>query len=127
MKKRFKTREALLQDTINYYWGKPERLCISSINPSTCQYQPSETSDGCAIGRLVSLKTAKILDYRNYDITLPTQFAKLPKWLQNLGYDFLGTLQLLHDGEHFAKRDKNAVNRHMAQFVDVTKITFPEI
>lgn len=124
--KKFKTKEELLQDSINYYWGKPERRCLKEGSNHSCQYAPSETSLGCAIGRVIPIKLAKELDIKSNGVATDTVFNKLPKWLQGFGQNFLIKLQTLHDSSYFSNSDEKRINLVMREFVDMTKITFPE-
>lgn len=97
-----KTRRAIvLQDTIQYYSQDPEgRRCK---NNDWCFYSPKtvgkeETSEGCAIGRLLSPKLQEELD-KNYKGSgmKDSIFSILPQEIQDLGQDFLWRLQSLHD------------------------------
>lgn len=124
--KEFTTREEILQDAINYYWGKPERKCVD-LGTARCQYEPSATSEGCAIGRLVDLETAKMLDMLNCSIDVDVQFEKLPEWLKKMGQDFLFALQSIHDGSKLAKCDEYEIKKHMRRYVDISKIVFPSV
>lgn len=123
--KKFKTREEILQNAIDYYWGKPERKCLSKIG-STCIYSPSDTSMGCAIGRLVSKKVAVKLDELGSSVGNLEIFELLPEWLKAMGQDFLHSLQSLHDMSTFVIKDESCVRRKMFDFVDMDKIVFPE-
>ncbi len=117
------SRIAVLNDAINYYWGKPERRCANNFG--TCQYKPSDTSEGCAIGRLIPLKLAESLpqgDGVNRDVV----FNKLPKRIQKLGVNFLSALQSLHDGSNFENMNETTVIHRMKDYVNVNKIVFPE-
>ncbi len=124
--RKFKTREELLQDTINYYWGKPERRCIDEME-GKCQYKSSKTSAGCAIGRLVPHRLAVKLSKSNKPVTHDEIFYALPKWLSKMGKGFLYHLQNLHDDKHFVNCDKTWVIITMEDHVDMSKIVFPEI
>ena len=122
-KKEFKTREEVLQDSINYFWGRPERRCVNIYG---CSYTPSRESEGCAIGRLVELEVAEKLAKTNDPINKPKQMNLLPKWLGDMGVEFLDCLQTLHDMNAFEKKDIDYVQTLVAAYVDMGKITFPE-
>jgi hypothetical protein len=124
VKKKFKTREEFLQDNLNYFWGKPERQCKDGKG---CFYSPKRESEGCAIGRHLSLKLANKLDAaEDTEVANDDIFNYLPKWMQALGQDFLVGIQELHDSEVFVEKREIRVNSYMNSFVDMSKITFPE-
>jgi hypothetical protein len=125
MKKQFETREALVQDALDYYWGKPERQCLVKGSEKLCSYTPSETSEGCAIGRLVELEVAEKLQKTNHSIN-GSLFVLLPEWLQVMGLHFLTNLQQLHDGRFFVNKHKDGVIRNLKDHVDFSQIKFPE-
>jgi hypothetical protein len=126
-KKSFKTREEVLQDTLNYFWGKPERKCEDESSGS-CVYSPNGESEGCAVGRYLSLKLANELDGTPFTVGVSNAqvFKKLPKWMQALGQPFWVEMQILHDNSYFALKDKWFVTNHLGKYVDMSKITFPE-
>lgn len=126
MKKQFETREALLQDALDYYWGKPERQCLMKGSTNICSYVASDTSEGCAIGRLVDESTAKELQETNESLEAFYQFNLLPDWLKNMGGQFLRRIQVLHDSQHFAKKDKEEIIFQLNPHIDFSKIKFPE-
>ena len=121
--KQFKTREEVLQDAIDYYWGKPERKCVDDTK-GNCQYMPSTTSEGCAIGRLLPEDIVDKLppDAGVYDERVWTH---LPEWLKAMGQEFLKDLQVLHDLSKFALKYERDVADRMETHVDMSKITFP--
>ena len=112
----------VLNDAIQYYWGKPERRCVS-INGG-CQYKPSETSEGCAVGRLLPLDVAESLQ-QDGEVSDNRVFSLLPSNVQDLGQDFLQGLQVLHDSEYFTKCNRDCICTVMSQFVDENQIIFP--
>jgi len=131
--KEFKTREEFLQDTINYYWGRPDRTCgieEPHYKGLICQYAPvHNNTEGCAIGRVLPLELCKELDENNDPVTAHNVFKALPKWMQDLGNDFLGSIQLCHDLRVFEMKDKQRTMSYFAanrERVDFTKITFPD-
>lgn len=121
--KQFKTREEILQDAINYYWGKPERKCVDDTK-GNCQYMPSMTSEGCAIGRLLPEDIVDKLppDAGVYDERV---WIHLPEWLKAMGQEFLKDLQILHDLSKFALKYERDVTDRMEIHVDMGKIVFP--
>jgi hypothetical protein len=123
--KEFSTRLEFAQDTINYYWGRPERQNVDSKNQ--CQYEPVRNeSDGCAIGRHLPNLLCNELD-RMDDPTVNTNevFDKLPEWMKALGKDFLRAIQLIHDGNAFQNKNKLFVGT-LAPYLDIQKITYPD-
>jgi hypothetical protein len=126
-KKKFNTREDALQDTLNYFWGRPELKC-ENLAKNTCLYSPTGKSEGCAVGRHLPIKLANKLDtfYDFNGVENDMVFNKLPKWMQSLGQDFWRSLQTLHDNDVFVKKDKNFVRERMKKYLDMNKITFPE-
>jgi hypothetical protein len=125
MKKQFETREALLQDALDYYWGKPERQCLVKGYDTMCSYTPSETSEGCAIGRLVELDVAEKLQETNSTIN-GSLFPLLPEWLQAMGHNFLYALQTCHDKGHFKHKAEETIRRYLGVYVNFSQIKFPE-
>ena len=125
--KQFNTREELLQDAIDYYWGRPERKCINENR--VCVYSPREgsKSEGCAIGRLLPPALANKLD--NYPgatgVSNIDVFLDLPNWMQDLGQEFLSELQSLHDSSYFSNKDVDSIHQLMCDYVTVDNIVFP--
>jgi hypothetical protein len=125
MKQQFETREELVQDAINYYWGKPERQCFVKGSTTMCSYLPSETSEGCAIGRLVELEVAKKLEKENKALD-EDSFNLLPQWLKKMGQGFLMNIQMIHDEKILANKNKETVIENLENYVDFDLIKFPE-
>jgi hypothetical protein len=128
--KTFSTREEVLQDTINYYWGKPERKCVEL---GVCKYPPVGESEGCAVGRLVPREIADKLDERGSSISDEVQFNLLPEWMKEMGHQFWYKLQRMHDDGLLAKQDSAEVEKIVSNLcvdtnicIDMSKITFPE-
>lgn len=125
------TNEELLQDTINYYWGHPERQCKS--DKGTCSYSPitankEATSEGCAIGRLLpeELKDKFDKEFSGSSID-EMMFELLPEELKHHEFDFLEGLQRLHDDGTLLRKDKIHVKTFCRNFnLNADKITFPE-
>lgn len=119
----FNTREEVLQEAINYYWGKPERRCVDLEDK--CVYHPSNTSDGCAIGRYIdpeiacNLPSARVGNAQVLEVT--------PVWLKDMGVDFLEALQHAHDSRRiFSEKGIKKLRELMELYVDFELITFPE-
>lgn len=98
-----KKRLELLEDTVKYYSVSPvDRRCTDG---GTCNYHPAtlgmqETSEGCAVGRLLSRRMAARFDsYGEKSVT--ELFVDLPKKLQKYGGAFLQNLQSFHDTDHY--------------------------
>ena len=92
-----KRRKAVLDDAIAYF-NKNTR---SFNEQGNCCYQPTPTSQGCAVGRLIADKElCKTLDanLENTGVGVTRVFNKLPIEVQELGESFLTDLQSLHDG-----------------------------
>ncbi|MBP6566102.1 MAG: hypothetical protein KA270_02980 [Saprospiraceae bacterium] len=129
--KEFNTQIELLNDTIQYYWGKPERKSFNDIG--LCSYYPGKNeinhTNGCAIGRLISDDLAiKLDDMGMIDSTAiynDAIFYKLPDWLKKLGKHFLEDLQQLHDNDHLILCNKDMVIMIMKIHVNPDEIIFP--
>lgn len=115
------TRIEVLNDTIKYFWGSKERQCVAN---GTCQYKATETSEGCAIGRLLTPELAASLD-QNLGVVNDKIFNKLPLSLQSLGQDFLSMLQDLHDTAELLYENTEMVYARTQPFVDTNQIIFP--
>jgi hypothetical protein len=96
-------REEFLTDMLEYYSVDPiARRCKNSAGK--CVYSPiSPGSEGCAIGRHLPERLSAELDdkYRvsNNSVCNVEIFRQLPKWMQELGMNFLGDMQALHDDD----------------------------
>lgn len=119
--KKFETKIDLLNDTIAYFWGRPERQCVSG---GSCQYSATETSEGCAIGRLLNPELAASLS-QNVGVINDKVFDKLPLWLQAFGQDFLTILQDLHDTNYLVNMNKEQLYIKTIEHVDFAQIVFP--
>lgn len=99
-------RTAVLQDTIQYYSQDPiGRRCKNS---EECCYSPKtidkeETSEGCAVGRLLPTELQEYLDkeYVGTGVSDDNLFYALPQEIQDLGQLFLARLQFLHDLDEY--------------------------
>lgn len=90
-------RRAFLEDTKNFYNYNNRALRHSSYphGGKFCVYSPTVNSPGCAIGRW-----APKLARRKFDAV--SVFGdgiaeRLPVWMIEMGLDFLGEVQVLHD------------------------------
>ena len=98
-------REEFLTGMLEYYLVDPvTRRCKNSAG--ACVYSPIYPgSEGCAIGRHLPERLSAELDdkYRgsNSSVCNVNIFRQLPKWMQELGMNFLGHMQLLHDDDQF--------------------------
>lgn len=99
-------RTAVLQDTIQYYSQDPIGRRCKDLNE--CCYSPNtiqkeETSEGCAVGRLLSAELQEYLDerYGGVGVSNDRLFYTLPQEIQDLGQTFLVRLQMLHDLDEY--------------------------
>lgn len=104
------SRIGLLLSTIEYFGVDSEhRRCVS--DNGGCFYSPersknSATTEGCAIGRLLTPDVQKAFDRSrssaiNTVATDPRLKILMPKWLQNMPVDFLLDVQDLHDNKDY--------------------------
>lgn len=96
-------RAFYLNDMVAYYNG--ETRCTTE---GRCQYTPTEFSEGCAIGRRLPLDLCTQLDLGTkglYGVNNDIVFERLPKWMKELGQDFLTSCQQLHDGRDNWRND----------------------
>lgn len=97
--------EDILLDTLEYYSGHPERYCGTE---SKCAYNPAtigkkNVTEGCAIGRLIDMELASILNKENVSISAQSSMKDIllysepsyHKIKENL--PFFSELQSLHD------------------------------
>lgn len=83
-------RLAFLEDTVKHF-----NINNRGYKPDACLY-----AEGCAIGRHLTERNAKTLDKWPdlIDNILKDYRAKyIPKWMRELGADFLRQVQRLHD------------------------------
>lgn len=100
----------VLQETKEYYEQDTQgRRCTDG---EICMYNPSsigkqETSEGCAIGRLLTpeLKEQFDTDFRGGGVSSDKIFNSLPQDIRELGQGFLTRLQDFHDTEHYWNAD----------------------
>ncbi len=112
-------RKELLEETIGFF--NTDKLCRS--DDGGCFYH-MEGKAGCAIGRKLSVELAKELDVigNEHDgdsgVTEEYIFEKLPFELQELGGNFLSSIQDLHDNKYYW--DENGLTekgKGMAQII----------
>lgn len=99
------TREELLADTLQYYCEDVKRRNLSKDDGFYCTYHPNwENTEGCAIGRFLEEDLQLYLDGLN-DSGIQSMsnenYNKIPKWMRDLGRDFLTSMQLLHDRHNY--------------------------
>ena len=99
-------RAVVLQDTIQYYSQDPigrrcKDLDLCCYSPKTVRKESS--SEGCAVGRLLSAELREKLDrdYSGIGVSNDTLFYELPQAIQDLGQLFLARLQFLHDVDKY--------------------------
>lgn len=115
--KRFKSRIKMLNETISYFWGRPERKCVDKFG--VCRFSPTNThTQGCALGRYFPKKLCISLDKFE---TSP----RWPKWIDD-NRDFVISLRDLHDSNAFVNKDKDKVLSVMGYFVNSGEIIFPD-
>ena len=128
--KEFSTRIEMLNDTIQYFWGKPERKSTTSRKPDSisCAYSSSNPlSEGCAIGRYLPKDLSKKLDLLTMSsVGNDHIFNMLPEWMKKFDKDFLCALQGLHDGDYLFNRQHWIVHAYMKEYVDISQIIFPD-
>ncbi|MFZ1559600.1 MAG: hypothetical protein WAT37_06720 [Saprospiraceae bacterium] len=108
----------MLNETISYFWGRPERKCVDEFG--NCKFSPTNTqTEGCALGRYLSKTICLELDKIN------TNVQSWPKWLDSNKY-FAGALRDLHDDNTFVNKDKDKVLSVMCEYVDGIDIVFPD-
>lgn len=91
------TRKEFLKDTLDYYSADPSRRCKIGNCAYSSKTIKHPNSEGCAIGRHLSISLAKKLDKEDLTVESPEIFKRLPKKLKLLGQDFLRDVQVLHD------------------------------
>jgi hypothetical protein len=104
-------RIEFLQEGFDYYWNKPERRCMSTDSDGMlkCQYIPTETSEGCFIGRRLDRELAESLpNYAVNEDSFP--FEKLPDWMKELGQNFLSYPQKFHDKKYLFDKNSDFIN-----------------
>lgn len=92
--KRSRTKEELLENTINFY-----NTSNRAIDNYECVYR-SKDGKACAIGREISDKTASNIIFAsgNYlGVSSDLVYDMLPKRLRNLSKSYLIDIQKLHD------------------------------
>lgn len=92
-------RLALLEETAAHYNSTNRAVKEGTSN---CQYSPTATSEGCAIGRKLPKELAHFLDvtpvsFSGKSVNSQEVFDLMPEELKRLGKRFLRELQSLHD------------------------------
>ena len=88
-------RQAFLDNTLAYF--NSSTRCVDGTN---CQYAPTATSEGCALGRKMEDKElCAELDTMSVNATDKRVIGALPVEIQELGVEFLYSLQKLHDNK----------------------------
>ncbi len=99
-------RQAFVDDILGFYNNSNR----SMVGYGVCIYSKTNASPGCAIGRCLAHELAKKLDnYQNPEIedtSILSLFSvgletALPKWMTEMGVDFLSACQSLHDRNYF--------------------------
>ena len=97
-----KEKLELLDDTIKYYAENPKLRRCQSLPTGGCRYSPftaeKPTSDGCAIGRLLTPKLQLELDEVGGSVYTNGIMKMLPRNIRSYGAEFLYSIQTLHDG-----------------------------
>lgn len=123
-----KKRLALLEETVAFF--KLDNLCMTSKDErGTCKYYIKGKA-GCAIGRKIkSIKLKKELDANVNSfggsvtgVGNDVVFNKLPKDLQELGQQFLKSIQKLHDT--LPNWDENGISAEGLKDVEKIKTEF---
>lgn len=98
-------RKAFVTDIFSFY-----NSTNRAVKFGGCIYSSTNTSPGCAIGRCLSPELTKELDNDDNsdieDTTVSSFFSvgldtKFPKWMVEMGVDFLSACQTLHDRDEF--------------------------
>lgn len=100
-----KAQLKMLNEVVEYFSADP--IPRRNANDLNCQYKPfKSTSKGCAIGMYIE----DVEIQKEMDIIGPIKFIVkdkpqlLPKWMLELGGDFLSEVQQLHDGQSYWNR-----------------------
>lgn len=119
------TKLELLNETIQYFSEDTTRRCIkagSATESRMCAYHPKTVklegkTEGCAIGRKLSEKTALYFDSFNGTLSIqvmysdPKKWKMLPEWMQKMSVIFLNDLQKFHDEDKFWNKRKGLTAR----------------
>lgn len=117
-RKTFRTKEAFLQNTIDYYSKNVKRRNMKVVgkDSANCKYNPFNTknikSQGCAIGRFMTHKNALKADKRGLtvDEILLKNKKLIPVWMRKFKNEFLFCIQMLHD------RDENWDKKGLSKY-----------
>jgi len=127
--------EQILLDTLEYYSGHTERMCSTGIK---CAYSPftigaEETSEGCAIGRLIDRDLANILDEENTAITSEITLEEIEVYSEPAykkikdNIDFFAELQDLHDKGYLTKSQLEEYPKSRIKHIIKAKNFNPEL
>lgn len=98
-------RQLFFDDLLEFYVDHPERRAVD--DRGNCQYDNGKGCH-CAIGRWLiydeDFPYGKAISY----VTLAALYSQyIPEWLSDLGTDFLGDMQTIHDAYLDPKRLDN--------------------
>lgn len=116
-------QKAFLVDTIQYYIVDPKTRRNKNPETGKCQYSGTDESEGCAIGRHLSIDLCKILD--NQSLSFEYEFEYFPNNLQYLGLHFLLAVQLFHDRDNVWK-DQQKFDEALQEFKNEFNIDLDE-
>ena len=100
------TEKVFLLNTIKYYSENPKHK-RNKINGISKYESLKETSDGCPIGRFLSIELKRKMDNLPYpdisDIKSKNNdiFNQLPEWIQKMDINFLQEVSELHDVDDY--------------------------
>lgn len=97
-------RRAFLEEMCAHYNSTNRAV---NIVLDKCYYEKSETSRGCAIGAW-----CPEVAYLSGSVVAPNIWDKLPKWMTEMGDDFLHACQVTHDYKHYWKRAGLSASGH---------------
>jgi len=97
-------RFAFLDDTANFYTSKNR-----GTKDFICNYSATKNSPGCAIGRHLFTNVAEILDNLGNIVLIFSDGYDhlLPKWMREMGQEFLSAVQCLHDDARIIKTENS--------------------
>lgn len=97
----------LLNDTAEHYTKDNRNVAFSEkYSGYGCAYLPTDSSEGCAIGRHLSEIHKKLIEEKDLDTCIGVgelfyefkqEGVPIPEIFENLPMSFLGALQALHD------------------------------
>lgn len=118
---RSERRKFYIDDVVAHY--NSNNRALQEMSTFRCQYSPTPTSDGCAIGRRLSEETLALIAPANMAVVARGVFIKLPTWMQQLGQDFLSAVQSLHDqGSYW---DENGITESGKKYAESINLIDP--